>query len=235
MICCMAGCSGSSSSDKDKSSSSTNSSSASESSSKSDSSSDSESSKASSKINAIGYDVKSSERLTDKLKKTFADGYKASMKASTGSGAELTIAVKGGKIYSSNKGTSEHRTMIFSGGSSATVINNTAKSYTEQAVSDAKLFISQNDLLFGQAGDFIKAQIDEQHDLIGEFYKLDKNVTGKNGQMCFQYLGSTGELAQMTITYEGSEDFPIYFRINELTGCDDKQFEIPDLSKFQKK
>lgn len=257
LVCCMAGCANDSSSDKassDKSSSVSQNSSGSESSSTSEGSDDSsasdnsqdssvadiskpdpgsDSSAANPKANAIGYDVKQSKRLYDDLKKTYGNGYKASMKSTASSGSELVIGVKGDKIYSSNKNQADYKSMFFTGGGKATVINNTAKSYTEQAVTDAKKFIAQNDLLFGQTGDFVSAQIDEKNDVIGEYYKLNTAVTGAAGQICYCFLGSTGELAQLFITYEGSE-MPIYFRITELTSCDDELFKLPDLKTFKK-
>lgn len=249
MAFCMAGCADSSSS-SDKSSSGASSgssqsssvsdssgssdSSASDSSdSSSDSSSASDSSSTAKKnFNAIGYDVKSSKRLFDNLKQTSSSGYYLSMKSTADAGTETILNIKDGKVYSTNKSNSAHRSMLFTGGKNATILDRNKNTYSEMSVADANKFVAQNDFLFGMTGDFVQAKIDEQSDLIGEYYKIKTDVTGQSGQICYCFSGNTGRLEQIFVTYDNTE-MPVYFKIIDLKNCDEELFKL-DLSPYKK-
>lgn len=198
-----------------------------------DSSSASDSSSAAKKnTNAIGYDVKTSDRLFDKLKQTSSSGYYLSMKSTADAGTETILNVKGNSVYCTNKSNSAHRSMLFTGGKSATILNRNTKTYSEMAVDDAGKFVAQNDFLFGITGDFVQAQIDEQSDLIGEYYKIKSDVTGQSGQICYCFSGNNGRLEQIFVTYDNTE-MPVYFKIIDLKKCDESLFKL-DLSEYKK-
>ena len=247
--CCAAtGCQNSSSSDKDGSSSSASSSSAAESSSSSessgsestadssanDSSTADSSSKKEKKANAIGYDVKNSKRLYDELREKYdGKGYDLRMKSNTNMGSELRICIKDGKVYSSDKNPYTNTTMIYKGGKTMDMFDHTAKTYTEQSVSDGAKLAKQSDLLFAMTGDFIEAKIDEDNDVINEYYKIKADVAGKEGTICFCFRGHNGSFCQITIQYSG-DNMPMLFGITELKACEDKVFDSEDVFNYKK-
>ena len=224
-----AGCADGSSSKTDSSSSQSSSSSKQETSS---SASDSSEAK---KPNAIGYDEKTSKRLYDNLKEKFtSSGYHAALKSSVSSNSEIFLNVKGEKVSSTNKNQSSNKTMIFTGGDTAKVYNHISKTYSEEKVSDSKKFVQQNDLIFGLAGDFIKAVVDEQNDIIIEYYKIRSDAAGAEGTISFFFKGDNGNFAQIMIEYN-NQDYPILFGISEFKQCDDKEFELKENYKNYKK
>lgn len=246
--CCAAtGCQNSSSSDKDSSSSSSASSSAADSSSdtsSSESTADSSagdgssgadsSSKKEKKANAIGYDVKNSKRLYDELRKKYeGKGYDLRLKSNTNMGSELRICIKDGKVYSSDKNAYTDTTMIYTGGKTLDVFDHTSKTYIEQPVSDSAKLVKQNDLLFAMTGDFIEAKIDEDNDVINEYYKIKSDAAGKGGTICFCFRGHNGMFCQITVQYEG-DNMPMLFGITELKECDDKVFASKEEFNYKK-
>ncbi len=228
--CAITGCADSSS-NKDTSSASSSASDSSSSSAADSSSSDSSEQK---KANAIGYDVKNSKRLYDSLKEAYAEkGYDLSMKSTANMGSELRLCVKGEKVYSTNKNSSSNKTMIFKGGNTAEIFDHTSKLYTDQKVDDAKKFVAKSDLLFGMTGDFIKATIDEQNDVINEYYKVKSDVAGSEGTICYCFRGFNGSFAQITLEYTGA-DFPIIFGVTEIKVCDEKVFDSKEVFNYKK-
>lgn len=245
--CCAAtGCQNSSSSDKDKSSSSSSSaadskSSSSESgsesssdSSKADSSEADSSSKQEKKANAIGYDIKNSKRLYDELREKYdGKGYDLTMKSNTNMGSELRLCIKDGKVYSSDKNPYTNTTMIYKGGKTMYMFDHTAKTYTEQNVSDGAMLAKKSDLLFAMTGDFIEAKIDENNDVINEYYKIKSDFAGKGGTICFCFRGHNGSFCQITVEYEG-DNMPLIFGITELKSCEDKVFDSKETFNYKK-
>ena len=245
--CCAAtGCQNSSSSDKDKSSSSSSSSADSKSSSsesgsesssdssKADSSEADSSSKQEKKANAIGYDVKNSKRLYDELREKYdGKGYDLTMKSNTNMGSELRLCIKDGKVYSSDKNPYTNTTMIYKGGKTMDVFDHTGKTYTEQSVSDGANLAKKSDLLFAMTGDFIEAKIDEDNDVINEYYKIKSDVAGKGGTICFCFRGHNGSFCQITVEYEG-DNMPLIFGITELKSCEDKVFDSKETFNYKK-
>lgn len=208
------------------------------SSSKADSSSSQSSSNSSSeanKPNSIGYDINSGKRLYDELKEKYGkNGYNLIMKSTTNISSEIYLNVKDGKISNTDKNPYSNTTMVFIGGDKATIYDHTSKTYKEQKVDNAKTFVEQSDLLFGLAGDFVKAAVDEKNDVINEYYNI-KDASGKSvGTICFCFRGHDGSFAQITVQYEGSE-FPILFGITEIKECDEKAFNAKETYKEYKK
>ena len=187
------------------------------------------------KPNAIGYDVKTSKRLYDNLKEKYGSkGYSMSMKSAANVNSEIFLTVKGDKVSNTNKTQESNRTMVFTGGDKATIYDHSKKSITEQKVDNAKAFVTKSDLLFGLAGDFLQASVDEQNDVINAYYKIRSDVTGSEGTICFCFKGANGNFLQITIQYDG-QNYPILFGINSLKECDEKDFDVKELYKEYKK
>lgn len=241
ITCCSAvGCADSSSGSSSKADSSSASSSAADSSSDSsslDSSSDSSASDSSTqenKPNAIGYDVNSSKRLYDELKEKYTkDGYDMSMKSTANMSSELRLCIKDGKVYSTNKSAYSNKTMVYNSGNTSDIFDHTTQTYTEQAVEDPKALAVKSDLLFGMSGDFIEANIDEENDVINEYYKIKSEVAGSEGVICFTFRGFNGSLAQITIEY-ANQNFPILFGIDSLKTCDETVFNARERFNYKK-
>lgn len=198
------------------------------------SSSLSDSSSVNNKPNAIGYDVNNSKRLYDGLKEDYAQsGYDLTMKSTASGGSELRLCVKNGKIYSSNKNSISNQLRIYTGGSTATIYDHNLKTYVEQAVSDPKKLVASSDLLFGMTGDFMQAQIDEQNNVINEYYRINSDVSGSTGVICFCFRGDSGKFIQITIQYD-DQNFPIMFGITDLKTCDDSIFDSAKQYNYSK-
>ena len=230
LCCCTAvGCADSSSDSKSKNESSSSQSSKADSSEKDSSAADSSNNQDASqpdssqavKPNEIGYNVETSKRLYDGIKEKYGkNGYKLAMKSTSNMSSELFLNVKDGKISSTDKNPYSNKTMVYTGGDTSYIYDHTAKTYTEQKVTDGKKMVQNNDLLFGFTGDFIKATIDEKNNVINEYYKIKADVTGNEGIICFCFSGSNGKFTQITIQYDGQE-FPILFGIDQIGDCDE--------------
>lgn len=187
------------------------------------------------KPNAIGYDVKTSKRLYDNLKEKYgSNGYSMTMKSATSSGSEIFLSIKGEKVSNTTNKQGSNTTMVFTGGDKATIYNHTTKTYAEQKVDNAKAFVTSNDLLFGLAGDFLQASVDEKNDVITEYYKIKSDDKSSEGTICFCFSGANSNFLQIVIQY-GDQGYPLAFGITELKECDEKDFDVKELYKEYKK
>ena len=240
--CATVGCADSSSGSSSKSDSSSSQSSGADSSSSSKPSADSSNASSTDnnsseavKANAIGYDAKGSKRLYDDLKSSYGEkGYKLTMKSTANMSTEHYLGIKNGKVSSCDKSSYSNKTMVYVGGDKMSVYDHTTKSFTEQKVDDGKALAAKCDILFGMTGDFIRAEVDENNDVINEYYKVKSDIAGKEGTICFTFRGNNASFAQITLLYDG-DTVPMLFGITEIKECDDEVFNTEKLYEGYRK
>ena len=178
------------------------------------------------------YDVNGDFRCYDKLKEKYSKGYTLSLVGQMSmADNSYVICVSGKKAYMATLISKQKQYAVAPGDGKIYNVSEASKKYNTQK--DDSTLLSSADILFSPATEFSKAAFSDDKGTIFEYYKMDKNVTGKDGEIIYGFDANTYDLKQIVLSPEGSDE-PVYFSVEYLKDVNKNFLKKPDLTGYKK-
>lgn len=178
------------------------------------------------------YDVNGKFRCYDQLKKKYSDGYTLSLVGQMSmADNSYVICISGKKAYMATITSNQKNYAVAPGDGKIYSVYESSKKYSTQK--DNGELLNSADILFSPAVEFSKAAFSDDGSTIFEYYKMDKNVTGKDGEIIYGFDANTYDLKQIVLSPENSDD-PVYFSVDYLKEINDNFLKKPDLTEYTK-